>query len=89
MIYEKYERHATSNNVLVEQIVFIVRGLGYANPFNFAQVIEIPNGLESMVTLFAFSKWLARHSTNVISIQNTRIHMLRPTFFMTFRTSLP
>ena len=49
MIYEKYEQHANPINVLVEQIVFIDRGLDYANSSHFARVIEISNCPESMI----------------------------------------
>jgi len=41
MIHEKYKRPLISINVLVEQIVSINHDLEYANPSNFARVIEI------------------------------------------------
>jgi hypothetical protein len=45
--------------------------------------------LESMTILFASSKWLARHFANPRSTQNLRMHTLRLTVSMTWRTSLP
>jgi hypothetical protein len=43
--------------------------------------------LESMMILFASSKWLARHFANLRSTQNLRMHMRRPTVSMTWKTS--
>jgi len=42
--------------------------------------------LESMMILFASSKWLASHFANLRSTRNSRTRMLRPTVSMTWKT---
>ena len=90
MINEKYEWHAISMNVLVEQIASIDRGLDYANPSNFAQVIKISNRPESMmIDLVRFLQMTRKLLRECKLDTESRMHMLRPTFFMTLRISWP